>query len=52
MREQNSDDPEICGCGEPAQEPHLCPFQCEVHGDFEELCTCCKYCEQGCRDEI
>jgi len=35
----------------PAQEPHPCPFQEEIHND-SETCTCCAECEQDCRMDI
>ena len=37
---------------EPAEEPHLCPFGREIHGDDESLCNCCADCEYQCAMDI
>ena len=44
---------ELCKCGEnPATEPHPCPFNEDLHGDSETLCTCCEDCRYQCAMDI
>ncbi len=43
-----------CSCPEDTErpEPHPCPFNEEMNGDSETLCTCCSSCEEGCAMDI
>lgn len=44
----------LCDCCEEheAQEPHLCPLKvAQDHGEEDELCNCCIYCEDNCELE-
>lgn len=49
----NSPHPALClTCKKnPAEAPHPCPYQSEIHGD-EKPCTCCAQCTQECALEI
>jgi hypothetical protein len=34
-------------------EPHGCPYQQEINDSTDDaFCTCCRECEQDCRDDI
>jgi len=35
-----------------AAELHTCPFNEDVHGDYETLCNCCEHCAHDCVMEI
>ena len=40
-------------CENPAtDEPHGCPYQEDVNGNDEEICTCCEDCEHECAMDI
>ena len=39
-------------CQNPATAPHTCPYQDEINGDDETLCTCCESCEHSCAMDI
>ena len=45
---------EMCArCGKnPATESHSCPYNEEINGDFNTLCTCCGDCQAECALEI
>jgi len=38
-------------CGNPATEPHTCPFAEEINDD-ETLCRCCDGCQHECAMDI
>ena len=40
------------GCTHECVEPHTCPFEEEINGDSETLCTCCIHCQQSCAEDI
>lgn len=45
--------PKRCKCdANPADEPHVCPYASDIHGDHTTLCTCCKDCARECADSI
>jgi hypothetical protein len=31
---------------------HGCPYDEDIHGDYEEKCTCCSKCMQECAYDI
>lgn len=39
-----------CG-GEPADEPHECPFASEIYNNCD-LCNCCDHCRGECAMDI
>ncbi len=39
-------------CGEPGNQPHVCPYASDVDGDDETLCNCCDECTEACEDDI
>jgi hypothetical protein len=47
-----ADELHTCSHKHRLQEPHICPFQCNVHNDEKFLCRCCEQCEQDCSDDI
>ncbi len=34
-----------------SEEPHTCPFSVEINNNYD-LCTCCRFCEKQCADDI
>ncbi len=40
------------GCKHEEWEPHICPFNEDIYGDSETLCTCCPDCENQCLSDI
>lgn len=45
-------DKELYGCGHGVYPPHTCPFQEELNGDYQTLCTCCPDCANECLMDI
>jgi len=37
---------------QPAESPHICPYQEDINGDSTTLCTCCDKCQQNCIADI
>ena len=52
--EQPEKPEQICvRCGvTTAQEPHPCPYDCDVNNDSDTRCNCCEKCELDCGDDI
>lgn len=42
----------VHGVPDGAEEPHICPYASDIHGDFETLCTCCELCQRQCAMDI
>lgn len=42
---------QTCDCDDQ-REPHTCPYDEELNGDYETLCTCCTECEQQCIEDV
>jgi hypothetical protein len=34
--------------GEPAKDPHPCPYNCIAFGDKKFTCNCCSSCREEC----
>lgn len=43
---------ELCGCGNPAEPLHSCPFKEEINDDSETLCNCCNDCRHECAMDV
>lgn len=45
---------EMCeNCGKnPATEPHPCPFDQEIEGNDDDVCTCCETCQEDCEIDV
>lgn len=41
-----------CRCGEPAIDPHPCPYAEDVNNDSEMHCVCCDECRYQCAMDI
>lgn len=40
-------------CGtRPAKPEHTCPYQADIHGDYDFTCNCCPGCEHECCMDI
>lgn len=44
--------PKYCTCKQNDDEEHNCSYEEEINDNYEFKCTCCKFCEQECRDDI
>lgn len=46
--------PIVCGCGDPGEEAHVCPFDSEFAPLDKDLetCYCCGACTYACQLEI
>ena len=46
----------LCKCSRCGKETdgdiHTCPYQCEIHDDYEDCCDCCEECEEQCCEDI
>lgn len=43
----------ICNCHKVNTEDlRPCPYQMEIHDNYEDYCNCCEVCEQECQEEI
>lgn len=40
-----------CTCDEEFEE-HTCPYQEDINGDYDSLCTCCPCCQDNCAMDI
>lgn len=44
---------ECQGCGaDVSGDLHGCPFQEDIHANYETQCNCCDECMSACADEI
>lgn len=41
-----------CDCERDRLRPHVCPYQEEIDGDVDSLCTCCEKCERECAWDV
>ena len=44
--------PSVSGCTGPTDDLHPCPYNAEIHGDYEDCCDCCDACTMECAYDI
>ena len=52
----STEDEVVTKCGHcdknDAEEPHTCPYQEDINGDYTTLCNCCVSCQNDCASDI
>jgi hypothetical protein len=41
-----------CGSDGGTEEPHSCPYSCEINDDYSENCNCCDSCSHECAMDV